>query len=86
MNGDILAVAWLDNKGEHCLSSIHDTEYDSTTKEEDKTVKRKGAKGSKEAAEIPCPLCVRPYNKKMGGVDFSDHVVKGFCTGEEFHI
>ena len=69
MNGDILAVAWLDNNGVHFLSSIDDAEYDSTTEEEDKTMKRKGAKGSKGATEIPCPPCVRPYNEKMGGCE-----------------
>ena len=76
MNGDILAVSWLDNKGVHFLSSIHDPEYDPSAKDEEKTVKRKGAKGSKEAIEVPCPPCVHPYNKKMGGVDFSDHITK----------
>ena len=81
MNGNLLAVSWLDNKGVHFLSTIHDPEYAADVPNDDKVVKRRGTKVHPEPTEIPCPPCVRPYNKKMGGVDFSDHMIKFYNLG-----
>ncbi len=57
MNGDILAVSWLDNKGVHFLSTIHDAEHTQDTPEEEKVVKRKGKIGAPGPVDVPCTMC-----------------------------
>eukprot|EP00795_Rhopilema_esculentum_P005496 gene5496-683_t len=81
MNGSILTTSWLDNKGVHFLSTIHEPEYKDDIQDKEKVVKRRGKKGHTGAVEIPCPPIVQPYNKKMGGVDFCDHVIKFYNIG-----
>ena len=81
MNGSILATSWLDNKGVHFLSTIHEPEYKDDIQDKEKVVKRRGKKGHTGAVEIPCPPIVQPYNKKMGGVDFCDHMIKFYNIG-----
>ena len=44
MNGNLMAVSWLDNKGVHFLSTIHDPEYAADVPNDEKVVKRRGTK------------------------------------------
>ena len=67
-NGPLLAVAWFDRRNVYFLSTMHRAELD-----EDVTVKRKNADGSR--VDVPCPPLLPDYQQYMRGVDRGDQLV-----------
>ena len=78
MCGPILAQVWVDNKPVYFLSTIHRPEHDPDTKEDCKSVKRRGGNGG---VDVPCPPLLHQYNTGMGGVDFNDRQRKYYNLG-----
>ena len=72
----ILTKVWIDNKPVHFLSKIHAPEHDALVPVADRTVKRKGKRGERGGIDIALPPCILDYNRRIGGVDFADRIIK----------
>ncbi|KAK2164981.1 hypothetical protein NP493_1389g00034 [Ridgeia piscesae] len=76
MKSEILGQVCIDSRPVHFLSSIHPPEHDAAVLGAGKTVKRKGKCGERGGIDVAAPPCVHAYNKHMGGVDFTDRIIK----------
>jgi len=76
MNRPILAQVWMNSKPVYFLTTLHHPVFDDTTPDNQRIVKRKGKKGERQGIEVSCPPCIRDYNQNMGGVEFSDQMMK----------
>jgi hypothetical protein len=71
----MLAVGWIDNKAVHFISTADTTESATVSRRiKDKKV------------DVSAPICIKNYNKYMGGVDRHDRLQSTFSLGKKHHF
>ena len=76
MCGPLLAVAWLDKKAVHFLSTIHPPEFPLRANAVARVVRCRGAGQGGESGDVPCPPLLKDYNSYMGRVDQADQMLR----------